>query len=151
MPVEDIRILVKWIREYTVVNGWNGDKPSKIDAATHHRIMSKFEQSNRILAKEYFGRDELFLEPYVEKEITDFRLEDYDQQDLVDLSLFITSKLISSGYDNLWHGKKNEKDLRIENQRLKDEIDRIRASWIWKLIERMHSLRWRLFKRGTGD
>jgi len=146
MPIEDIRILVKWIQEYTLDKRWNEDRPNKIDAGIYKKIMSEYEGSNKKIAKEYFGRDDLFLETYKEKEITDFQIEDFEKQDLVDLSVFITLKLINSGYKDLWRGEKNEIDLQIENQRLLDEIKRIRLSWIWKLIEQMRSLYARLLK-----
>lgn len=55
------------IKEYGEEKGWNNEKWSFLTREIYDKIMSRYEESNKKLAMEYFHRDQLFFEPFEEK------------------------------------------------------------------------------------
>jgi len=102
------------LSDYAASAGWN-DKPwSLIDQDLHTRTMEHFKDGNRQIAREYFGRDELFLDKYDEKRLTRFTLDDFNAIELFDVFSFIASNEFNF---------EQERDLVQENFYLKKEIE----------------------------
>jgi hypothetical protein len=64
---------------------WDSEKINFIDRPLYEEIKARFENDNREIAREYFGREQLFLEPFVEKPITPFREMGMSSSALMDL------------------------------------------------------------------
>ncbi|MGD9900810.1 MAG: hypothetical protein AB7T22_16920 [Calditrichaceae bacterium] len=61
--------IIRVIKDYGEENGWNDEKWSFLTREMYDKIMSQYEESNRKLALEYFQRDQLFFEPFEEKNV----------------------------------------------------------------------------------
>ena len=57
------------IKKFGVEKGWNNEKWNFLTREIYDKIMSRYEESNRKLAMEYFHRDQLFFEPFEEKNV----------------------------------------------------------------------------------
>lgn len=120
------------LSDYATSAGWN-DKPwSLIDQDIHTRTMEHFSTGNRQIAREYFGRDALFLEKYDEKRLTRFTLDDFNSDELFDIFSFIASTEFNF---------KQERELVEENIYLKKEIETIYSSRKWRLLERIINIK----------
>jgi len=141
LPTEDVLLIGRIMQRYAEEQGWNDRKINKIDRDIYEKVMSIHAKSNQKTAKEYFGREELFLEPFIEKELTNFNIEEMERQELIDYFSYTLSELMKKkGVNNLDVGK-NEQDLRAENRKLHGKVGEIRSSWIWKLIKRLQSFK----------
>lgn len=116
------------IREYADLAGWNRDKWSFIDKELHQKIMEMYRSSNQKIAREFFGRDELFLEPFEEKNLSNFTANDFSRTELLHAFAFITSAMLSA---------KQDQELVRENILLRKEIESIYASKKWKLLVKL--------------
>ena len=116
------------IREYADLAGWNRDKWSFIDKELHQKIMEMYRSSNQKIAREFFGRDELFLEPFEEKNLSTFTASDFSRTELLHAFAFITSAMLSA---------KQDQELVRENILLRKEIESIYASKKWKLLVKL--------------
>ncbi len=125
------------LRDYADSAGWNKDKWSFIDRELHQKIMDKYKVSNQKVAREYLERDELFLEPFEEKNLSHFTASNFSQTELVNLFAFVTSTMLSA---------KQDKELVRENILLKKEIESIYASKKWKLLVKLALMRRKLQK-----
>lgn len=65
--------------------GWNKVKPNYITPDLYARIMARFEEGNHAIAQTYLGRNELFTEPFTEKPVTSFSLDDVPGTEILDL------------------------------------------------------------------
>jgi len=91
-PVARSKVVAGWVREYASRNKWNMQALNLIDQNTHWQIMNIFEESNRKLAQEYLGQDQLFYEEFIEEDITDFQINDLSPDELFDLISFLLVK-----------------------------------------------------------
>lgn len=125
------------IRDYADSAGWNRDKWSFIDQDLHQKIMTTYKASNEKVAREFFGRDELFIEPFEEKNLSNFTVDDFSRTELIDAFAFITSTMLSA---------KQDQELVRENILLRKEIESIYASKKWKLLVKLALARKKLRK-----
>ena len=125
------------IRDYANLAGWNRDKWSFIDQDLHQKLMEKYRSSNQKVAREFFGCDELFLEPFEEKNLSNFTANDFSRTELLHAFAFITSAMLSA---------KQDQELVRENILLRKEIESIYASKKWKLLVKLALARKKLFK-----
>lgn len=88
-----LRRIIRSIKEFGTKKGWNAEKWSFISRETYDRIMCHYADNNRKLAQEYFHRDELFLEPFVEKTAI-YTIDDIPTRDMLELNTFIIEKIL---------------------------------------------------------
>lgn len=116
------------VRDYADGAGWNNGKWSFIDRDLHHTIMEKYKTSNQRVAREYLGRDELFLEAFEERNPVRPDPNDFSRVELMDLFAHITASMLST---------KQDQELVRENILLKKEIESIYTSRKWKLLVKL--------------
>jgi hypothetical protein len=85
---------VRLIRRYADDHGWNDERPNKISPEIHELIMEQFVDSNRKIAQEYLGRDDLFFEKYKTKPITIYDLSELHGEEILDLLSYVFRKMI---------------------------------------------------------
>ena len=91
-PITRVQI-GKEIERYCDQLGWDKDeKFNAIDEPTFNRIMTHFRPGNKKVAQEYLGKDELFSESFTKKEVTHFKLDQIEKNEL----LAIFSHLINT-------------------------------------------------------
>lgn len=86
------------IAEYGELAGWNKQKWSLIDQEIYKKISDRYRSSNQQVARDYFGRDELFLEPFKEEEFTEFNVDDFRPDELLDMFAFVFINTIEPIY-----------------------------------------------------
>ena len=125
-----------WIRQYAGEQGWNTNKVNLIDKELFNTIMRVYEKGNRFIAREYFDRDELFFEPFQEKKITRFEIEDFHSDELLDLFVFVVEKMFDSRLEIADRDKLESQYLSV-----KAELDAIHASRGWKWLQKLRAIR----------
>lgn len=86
----------KLIQDYAAKNGWDKARSTVIDRDLHEKIMKRFEESNRMLAKEYLGKDQLFEEPFEDADISKFNFSDMDPGEVLDIMVYVLNELEKS-------------------------------------------------------
>ena len=82
-PITRVQI-GKEIERYCDQLGWDQDeKFNAIDEPTFNRIMTHFRPGNKKVAQEYLGMDDLFAESFSKKELTHFKIDQVEKDDLV--------------------------------------------------------------------
>jgi len=125
-----------WIRQYAGEQGWNTNQLNLVDKELYNSIMSVYENGNHIVAREYFGRDILFFEPFEEKEVTRFEVKDFHSDELLDLFIFLLGKMSKNKFVDGERGV-----LERQYQAIEAELDAIHASRGWKWLQRLRALR----------
>ena len=125
-----------WIRQYAGEQGWNTNQLNLVDKELYNSIMSVYENGNHIVAREYFGRDILFFEPFEEKEVTRFEVKDFHSDELLDIFIFLLGKMSKKKFVNSELGV-----LERQYQAIEAELDAIHASRGWKWLQRLRALR----------
>lgn len=120
------------LSDYADGAGWNDKSWSLVDENLHRQVMQHFSKGNEQIAREYFGRNELFLEKYDTKHVTNISLDDFEIEEL-----FGTFCFISASQFNI----KQERDLIEENIYLKKEIETIYSSRKWRFLERVINIK----------
>jgi hypothetical protein len=64
--------------------GWNNTRLNYISSDLHKQIMTCFDPVNQAVAKKYLGRDWLFQDPYVEKPIQNFEIDELKADEAIE-------------------------------------------------------------------
>ncbi|MBN1638302.1 MAG: hypothetical protein JW866_05010 [Ignavibacteriales bacterium] len=135
--------IVSYVREFGL-DYFDEPKINLIDRETHDRIMERYMESNRKVGQEFFGREELFLEPFREKELTRFSVEDFKPEEILDAFVFTMEKMFPAGE------KKNQKKRPSSNDNdydsLKAQLDTIYTSRGWQALEKISAVRRKIQK-----
>jgi len=89
--VNAMKETAKRIKQFAEKKSWDAQRLNLIDAELFELVASRYDESNRAIAKEFFGREQLFLEPFNEKEITPFLKNKPDEDEYFELFNFIHS------------------------------------------------------------
>jgi hypothetical protein len=81
--------LISAVRSYENQFTSKPDKINLIDEKIYNKILEKYFEGNRKVARYFFGREELFLEPYKRKEMTNLSVNDLKPEALLDLLAYI--------------------------------------------------------------
>lgn len=88
-----LKKLLEAVADYVDQTGWNQQKWSVIDRELYDRISQYFEESNRRVARDFFGRDELFFDSYDDRYLTHFSISDFPPEELLDVMAYVTNHL----------------------------------------------------------
>ncbi|MCB2202846.1 hypothetical protein KQH56_02450 [bacterium] len=83
-----------FIGSYGSQHGWNNQKLNLIDANRYNKIMKLYIEDNKKIARRFLGRDELFLVPFDEKQLTEFTVEQFRPDEIIDALSFSFQKLM---------------------------------------------------------
>ncbi len=86
-------LVAQFIQWYADRHGWNGNKFNGITKEIYDTLMERYAESNREIANRYFGRDELYLEPFNPLPITKFHINLLKDREATDLSIFVVKQL----------------------------------------------------------
>jgi len=111
------------IIDYGNLAGWNEGKWTLINRQTYDKINDRYETSNAAVAKEFFGREQLFFEDYNENEYTDFSMNDFSNDELLNLITYIISQHLA------------------ENRHLNSQLALIHSSRVWRILEKMQHVK----------
>ena len=92
VPQQRIRLAQK-LAGYGKQQGWDKEPLNVITREHYEYLLGHFAESNRQLAQTYLGRDGLFMEPYVPKPISTFRIADLSDQEMEMVSNIVTEHL----------------------------------------------------------
>ena len=81
--------IARLIEKYSNEAGWNNERKTVIDRELYEKIMGRFAESNRNLARDYLGRDKLFFEEFRESERDNFTFGKMAPEELMDLMVYI--------------------------------------------------------------
>jgi len=101
--------------------GWSDQKLNLIDEKTYNKIMGRYNKNNQKIAQEYFGREDLFLEPFNEKDLTRFSIEEFDPKEILDAFAYAYEMILADqpktmGISNgLKKGKTQIKKFTLKN------------------------------------
>jgi len=115
--------LTAMILDYGSQTGWNEGKWTLINRQTYEKIKERYETSNAAVAKDFFGRDQLFFEDYNENEYTDFSMNDFSNDELLNLITYIISQHLA------------------ENRHLNSQLALIHSSRVWRILEKMQHVK----------
>jgi hypothetical protein len=85
------------VTKYGIQNGWDDQKLNLVDRELHEKIMSYYEEGNRKVAREYFNRQELFLEPFQDKPLSSFDLSELPAEEAISMMAYVLSHMLSEG------------------------------------------------------
>jgi len=139
LNIEQRYALYHNIQRFGEIHNWNEEKINLIDTDLSNYIMGLYKESNQTIAREFFKRDELFLEPIVDRKLTRFSLEDYKQEELLDLFAFLCGEIFGNSQEWMGWG-----DLERQYVAKKNELEAIHASRGWKWLQRFRALRRKL-------
>lgn len=122
------------VREYAEQAGWNTTRVNFINNEIFQKIADHYQKSNSSVAQDYFKRDNLFLEPYAEKSTTSYQIGDFKPEEILDMSVYVFSELLSSG-------DKSEPELRNEVRMLNNQLNQIYASRSWQVMEKIRKVK----------
>jgi len=88
MTMKEVRRI---LQKYALEKGWGEDRIELIDPALFQAIQSRYADSNHEIAKEFFGREQLFLEPYLEQTNTPFLGNEIQEDNISDLFRYMRS------------------------------------------------------------
>ncbi len=88
--------LANSMREFAEAHGWNTQKHYTLTREIHDNLARQYEASNALLAQRYFGRDQLFLEPYHNYPITSYDLADLTAAEVLELTGYILHDLVQN-------------------------------------------------------
>ena len=91
--------ILRVIKEYGEEIGWNDEKWSFLTREMYDKIMSRYEESNRKLAKEYFHRDQLFYESFEEKNVIR-PIVDFSPAEVLELNTRIIEEVYQQEIEN---------------------------------------------------
>jgi len=115
--------LYAMIFEYGSLAGWNEGKWTLFNRQTYDKIQERYATSNAAVAKDFFGRDQLFYEDYNENEYTNFSMNDFSNDELLSLNTYIVSQNLA------------------ENRHLKSQLALIHSSRGWRILEKFRSIK----------
>ncbi|MBZ0294051.1 MAG: hypothetical protein K8L99_15930 [Anaerolineae bacterium] len=78
-------VFINTLRETANGIGWNDQKLSLITPEIYQQVMTLFAEGNREVARTYLDREELFLEPFQEKPITAFDINDLTAEEAIEV------------------------------------------------------------------
>lgn len=93
------------LQNYADEHNWNNERPNVVDRDTHDRIMFRFAESNRRLARDYLDRDELFLEPFEERAVTQYDVAQLTGEEALDLMAYTLYHLLQWAQETLSSGE----------------------------------------------
>lgn len=128
MDKDERNMLYAMIIDYGNLAGWNEGKWTLINRQTYDKINDRYETSNNAVAKDFFGRDQLFFEDYNENEFADFSMNDFSNDELISLITYIISQNLA------------------ENRHLKIQLALIHSSRGWRVLEKLQEVK-RTLKR----
>jgi len=108
-------IFYRKMRDRAEELGWNTEKINLIDRARYERLMSIYGAGNQRLAQKYLNREQLFFEPFQDKPITTFSVEDFTSEEMFDVAS---------------HG------ISILAQERKEVSQKMSLNWILKILRR---------------
>jgi len=138
--------IIKFLLEFSEKQEWNIKKANLINRDLFNEIITRYGDGNQYIASKYFGRNELFLDTFQEKELTCFKLEGFHAEELLDLFAFEIEKLFKCK-----SGIVDWEILESEYLALKGELDRIHASRSWKWLQRLRAVRRKMCIRFKGS
>ena len=155
-----------FVQQFGDQHGWDTQKANLITEEQHERIMNLFQESNRKLAREYLGREELFQDQFSGYERVKFSVEDLRASEVLQLMAFVIQQLADNPYripkarrwherlqeyrkgavplsihDDSWEDGEIFTELSVENERLRRQIQSIYQTRGWKLLNAFRSLR----------
>jgi hypothetical protein len=138
---------------FAINNNWNTKSFNAVDQAMYEKIMNKYAESNSKIAQAYFGRDQLFLDPYFEKNLTHFDVSELDPLEMLNLAGFllkavqtkkIFARILNDQHSINGDARDNQllqiQALRKQNEQLKGQIQEIRNTRGWRVLETLRRL-----------
>lgn len=135
LPSEARIKFYSYINIFGIKKGWDSQKFNLINSNIHKIIMNRYRKINNEIAQEYFGRKKLFLEPYKELELTQFSVDDFQLDEILDAFGFALEKISHDKYLDTKNG------LSKNCQKMKEQLDLIYSSRGWKTLEKLRTLR----------
>jgi hypothetical protein len=63
--------------------GWNAQRLNLIDQRRYDLMMGIYGEGNKSVAQTYLGRDDLFRDPFVDRPVTTFDVDEYTTDELI--------------------------------------------------------------------
>ncbi|MCI0494504.1 class I SAM-dependent methyltransferase, partial [candidate division KSB1 bacterium] len=105
--------ITEYIRHYSFFKQWNEERFNAIDSDRYKQITAQYSESNKALANKYFGREQLFLEPFVERPISPMDISDFDPTELIEMCGYILKRVKEDNGipDLIWPNRPTKRDI----------------------------------------
>lgn len=131
---EGKQVIMHWIQDYAHRHGWDREAPNLVTEKIYQATANKFSNSNRTVARKYFNREELFLEPFMERESSGFGIEDFPRKELSGILKEIFRMVNQPQLIAFWMGGVQSLDPMVENQKLKSILAEVQSSLLWRVM-----------------